>query len=368
MPARFIIADSHQDIAWNMQVFGRDYTRSVEGTRRLERGTDAPLHNGDTLLGWDAYQDGRVALVFATLFACPVRYKEGDWDKLCYADMHEAYELYRSQIDVYHRLVQEEGDKFRLIQTRGELRAHLEEWQQPTAKSSSGYPVGLLILMEGAEAVRELAELEEWWQLGVRAISPAWAGTRFCGGTKEPGPLTKKGYALLDVMADLGFILDLSHMDEEAALQALDHYPGRIIASHANAKALLKGADSNRHLSDRIIEGIFERDGVIGVVPFNLFLHPDWTKGGDQAMVSLQRVADQIDYMCQIAGDARHVGIGSDFDGGFGLQSVPHEIDTLADLQKLSVLLGASGYQDENIAAIMGMNWLNLLSDNLPES
>lgn len=368
MSARFIIVDSHQDIAWNMQVFGRDYTRSVEGTRRLERRTDIPIHNGDALLGWDAYQDGRVALVFATLFACPVRYKENDWDKSCYTDTQEAYTLYRSQLDLYHRLFQEEGDKFRLILTSRDLETHLEEWQQPMSKSSSGYPVGLLILMEGAEGVREIAELEDWWQSGVRAISPAWAGTRFCGGTKEPGPLTKEGYALLDGMAELGFILDLSHMDEQAVLQALDHYSGRIIASHANAKALLKGVDSNRHLSDRIIEGIFERDGVIGVVPFNQFLHPDWTKGGNREMVSLQRVADQIDYMCQIAGDARHVGIGSDFDGGFGLQSVPHEIDSLADLQKLGDFLGGSGYQEDDIAAIMGKNWLNLVSESLPES
>ena len=368
MSARYLIVDSHQDMAWNMLVFNRDYTRSVEGTRRLESKGRTPEHNGDTLLGWDAYQDGRVSLVFATLFVCPERFKEGDWDIMCYSDSEEAYELYRRQMDTYTSIVEEHADKFRLIRTRDELSAHLDEWDQRMPASSSGYPVGLVLMMEGAEAVRKPSDLEEWWHLGVRVIGPAWAGTRFCGGTKEPGPLTKEGFELLAGMGDLGFLLDLSHMDEAAAQQALDYYPGRIIASHANAKDLLKRADSNRQLSDRIIQGIIERDGVIGVVPFNQFLDPEWEKGDDRTQVSLQRVADQIDYMCQIAGNSQHVGIGSDFDGGFGLQSVPNEIDNIADLHKLVPLLGAMGYEDADIAAILGQNWIRLMTESLPES
>jgi membrane dipeptidase len=69
-----------------------------------------------------------------------------------------------------------------------------------------------------------------------------------------------------------------------------------------------------------------------------------------------------------MAGDANHVGIGTDFDGGFGLQSVPREIDTIADLQKLVPLLGEKGYTDNDIRAIMGNNWLSLLKNTLPAS
>jgi membrane dipeptidase len=76
----------------------------------------------------------------------------------------------------------------------------------------------------------------------------------------------------------------------------------------------------------------------------------------------------QIDYICQLAGDARHVGLGSDFDGGFGLQSVPVEVDSIADLQKLSPLLAEKGYTDEDIAAILGENWRTRLQCSLPES
>ena len=126
--------------------------------------------------------------------------------------------------------------------------------------------------MEGAEAIGDVRELEEWWHKGVRILGPAWAGNRFCGGTGEPGPLTPAGFDLLEAMADFGYILDLSHMDEKAALQALDMYPGQIVATHANALALVTGSESNRHLSDRVISGLIERDGMIGAVPFNNFL------------------------------------------------------------------------------------------------
>jgi len=234
--------------------------------------------------------------------------------------------------------------------------------------TNPGHPVGLVMLMEGAEAVRDPSELEEWWQLGLRAIGPAWAGTRFCGGTREPGPLTKEGYALLEAMSALGFILDVSHMDEQALLQALDFYPGRIVCTHANCGSLLDDPDSNRHLSDRAIQGLLEREAVLGLVPFNSFLYAGWQRGQRRELAPLSRLADHIDHVCQMAGDAQHAGLGSDFDGGFGLQSVPPEIDTIADLGKLVPLLGERGYAGADIAAILGGNWLELLRSALPEA
>jgi len=227
-------------------------------------------------------------------------------------------------------------------------------------------PVGLVILMENAEGVRSPAELMEWWQGGVRLIGPAWAGTRFCGGTREPGPLTPEGITLLGAMAEVGFVLDISHMDEQAALQALDLYPHQVIASHSNALALLPDADSNRHLPDSVIHGLLERQGVIGILPANGFLLPGWKEKGGRSAVTLDHVVAQIDYICQQAGDARHVALGSDFDGGFGLQSVPSGVDTIADLQQLVPLLADKGYRAADIEAIFNGNWLGVLRGCLP--
>ena len=359
-----LLVDAHQDLAWNMLTFGRDYTLSATQTRQNEQGTLAPQVNGDTLLGWPDYQSGKVAVVFSTLFAAPTRHKMGEWDQQCYATDEEAHKVYSRQLDAYERLVDEHPTMYQMIEKRFDLHTVLTHWQR---EDTMEHPVGLVILMEGAEGVREPAELENWYQRGVRIIGPAWAGTRFCGGTLEPGPLTKEGYALLERMTEFHFTLDLSHMDEKAALQALDTYPGPVIASHANALELLKESSSNRHLTGRVIQGLLERGGTIGIVPSNGFLRPNWRETGGRESISLDYVVAQIDYICQMAGDAFHVGMGSDFDGGFGLQSVPNEVDTIADLRKVIPLLSQKGYTEADVSAILGGNWLAHLQATLPE-
>jgi membrane dipeptidase len=359
-----ILIDAHEDLAWNMLTFGRDYCLSAAETRHRESGSLAQQVNGDTLLGWPDYQRGKVAIVFSTLFAAPERHKLGAWDEQCYRSVEEAHQRYQQQLEAYERLVGEHPEMFKKVETQADLESILAHWQR---EDTDEHPVGLVRLMEGAEGVREPAELEEWYRSGVRIIGPAWAGTRFCGGTHEPGGLTDEGRALIDRMVEYHFSLDISHMDEKAALESLDAYQGPIIASHANALALLKGSDSNRHLTDRVIEGILERDGMIGVVPANGFLYPGWNEAGGRDMVTLDYFIAQIDYICQIAGNALHVGIGTDFDGGFGLQSVPHEIDSIADLRKIMPLLTQKGYTEIDMTAILNRNWLTHLKNSLPE-
>jgi membrane dipeptidase len=362
-----LIVDSHQDLAWNILSFGRDYLRSAQETRRIEKGSPTVERNGDTLLGWPEYQQGEVAVVFATLFSTPARWAY-DWETYSYREPKEADRQYRQQMDVYHRLTDEYPDKFCFISSASNLDEVLAS-QQIADSNGQEYPVGLLPMMEGADCINDFGELEEWWEMGLRFIGPAWAGTRFCGGTKEPGPLTPDGHKLLGAMADLGFTLDLSHMDEPAVLESLDIYPGHIVATHANCLALMPEHEFNRLLSDRVIRGILERDGMIGVVPFNTFLKDGWlVEKSNRDEVSLTHLVDHIDHICQLAGDALHVGIGSDFDGGFGLQSTPKEIDTIADLQKLVPLLLSRGYSEEDAAAILGGNWVNMLHRSLPVS
>jgi membrane dipeptidase len=376
-----IMIDAHEDLAYNILTYGRDYVQSALVTRKLEAGSEAPLRNGDSLLGWPEYQKGKIAVVFGTLFVSPGQRQSEPWETQVYHDIAEANRLYRGQVDAYHRLTGDHPDKFRLVLRRSDLQEVLGAWKNaadiepqetPAPESAEsdqaikpGLPVGLVILMEGAEGVRHPSELEEWWEMGVRIIGPAWAGTRFCGGTRQPGPLTPEGYALLEGMASVGFGLDLSHMDEAAVMQALDAYPGTILASHANAWALLRN-DSNRHLSDRVIRGLVERGGVMGIVPFNVFLKDGWRSGDPRSEVSLAQVVAQIDHVCQLAGSARHTALGSDFEGGFGLQSVPAEIDTIADLRKLIPLLAEKGYSDDDICGILSGNWLRMLQRILP--
>lgn len=361
-----LIVDAHQDLAWNMLTFKRDYTRSVAETRRLEVATLIPERMGDCTLGWHEYQRGRVAIVFSTLFASPARKKEM-WDSQWYPDFDTARKLYRDQIFAYRKLTDLHPDKFRLITSTGELDSILQHWTQP-AREDEGHPVGLVMLMEGAEGIRSIKELPEWWELGLRMIGLAWAGTRYCGGTNDPGPLTEEGRKLISEMAELNFILDISHMDEAAALESLDRYEGAVMASHSNCAALMRGSGSNRHVPDRVIELLIERGGVQGLIPFNTFLKTGWSrKTGKREEVPLDAYISHIDHVCQIAGNSLHAAIGSDFDGGFGLQSIPAEMDTIADLQMVRGKLLERGYTEADAENILGGNWLRFLREHLPK-
>jgi membrane dipeptidase len=219
--------------------------------------------------------------------------------------------------------------------------------------------VGIVPLMEGADPIREPAEAEMWYERGLRIIGPAWDDTRYAaGGWGAGGKLTKEGRQLLETMAGFGFILDMTHMSEEASLESLDHYEGPVIATHSNARVLVP---TNRQLSDTQIRLIAEREGVIGIVLANGFLKGDHPRGGPKAAVTLEHVVAHVDHICQVIGDAAHVGIGSDFDGGFGVESVPAEIENVSDLLLIGKALQEKGYSKEDVSGIMGQNWLMML-------
>jgi membrane dipeptidase len=132
-----------------------------------------------------------------------------------------------------------------------------------------------------------------------------------------------------------------------------------VCASHANVQAL---TPTDRHLSDDIIRAIAERNGVIGLVLYNGFLEPRWRQDPGLSVtldIHLRRHAHYIAGLC----GWDHVGIGSDLDGGFGLEESPSEIDTVADLVKAGSVVPA-----EVREAVLSTNWLNFLRKALPKT
>jgi len=363
------IVDAHQDLAYNMLNFERDYLRSVDETRRAEAGTDIQPDAGETVLGWPEFQKGQVAVIFSTLFVAPEQYKFSDVEKVFYRTADEARVFLQKQVDIYHKWEQNAPQAFQLIRNQKDVARLVKPWvEKPAQYPETTHPVGLVMLLEGAEAIGEIAELEHWQEMGVRIVGPVWAGTRFCGGTFSKGGFSSEGYALLDFMHQLGLILDVSHMNEKSALQALDYYPGRIIASHVNARSLVKEDPRERQFSDETIQALINRGGVMGAVMYNRFIKAGWKHSDGKHEVDLQDLIAHIDHVCQMAGDTLHAGIGSDFDGGFGLDAIPSELDTIADLQKMIPLLQIKGYNEEDIQNIMGANWIKALENGLPQS
>jgi membrane dipeptidase len=360
-----LIVDGHEDIAWNALTFGRDPTRSALYYRSAEVGTDAEKHGGMCTLGLPEWLLGHVGIIFATLFSAPITHRIGTWDTQIYADTEEAHRRVREQLDFYHRLAGEHP-LIELIDDQSQLEAIAATWTDEAGEETSliDRRVGLIPLMEGADPIRHPGEVEEWFERGLRIVGLAWDATRYAGGTWIPGPLTDLGRELLEALADLNMILDLSHADEPAYLEALDRYEGPVIASHSNPRRFTPG---RRGLSDEMIEQLIERDGVTGIVLYNRFLNPDYHLGDPKSSVTLSDVVAAIDYVCQLAGNAHHVGIGSDFDGGFGAQQIPEGLDTVADLSKIGDALAEYGYTSDEVAGVLGGNWLRLLRHALPD-
>lgn len=168
-------------------------------------------------------------------------------------------------------------------------------------------------------------------------------------------------------MDELGFILDIAHMDWQAIHSSFDLYSGTIIASHANPLETSTNATRNRFLPDNILRKLIAKDGVVGIIPYNNFIVQYWSVSDVKPIITIDRVVDMIDHVCQLAGDTLHVGYGSDFDGGFGSELTPQGIDSIADLTKISAALSERGYSDEDVANIQGKNWANILFRSLPE-
>jgi membrane dipeptidase len=222
--------------------------------------------------------------------------------------------------------------------------------------------VGFILSLEGADSLVSLEHLDIAHAYGLRAIGPAHYGPgRYANGTDSSGKMGQMGLDLLKKMESLGIILDATHLCDDAFWQAMDHFGGAVWASHNNCRALV---NHNRQFSDEQLKILIERDAVIGAAFDSWMIVPNWVRQQSTPRgmnCNLEKVVDHIDHICQLAGNARHVGIGSDLDGAFGKEQCPYDLDTIADLKNLIPIFQARGYTGAEIEGIVFGNWLRFL-------
>ncbi len=349
-----IIVDAHLDMAYNAVILERDLTRPLSEIRQREQDRPPPGGKaGTALVSLPALKEGRVAVVGSSIFVAPAS-RRWAHEPRPYHSVEEAYVFAVEQLDYYRRLADEQED-LRLLQNRPDLDAVLNAWDEGREE------LGLFVVMEGAEPIRSPGELGWWVERGLRSVALSWsAGTRYAGGNIVPGLLSDEGQQLLDAMAGYNLLLDVSHLWEEAVYEVLDRYPGPLSATHANPRVF---KDSPRLLSDAVIRRIAGRGGVVGIVPYNRMLDPDWNFGDPR--LPLSRVAEAIDHVCQVTGDVEFVGLGSDFDGGFGVEAVPEGLHSVADLRAIGRALEERGYSEAYVAAVLHGNWLRVMRNVL---
>jgi membrane dipeptidase len=348
-----LILDAHLDLAMNALEWNRDLSRPVEEIRAREKDrTDKP-DRGLGTVSLPEMRRGNVGLCVATLIA---RYVAPGNPLQGWHSPEQAWAMTQGQL-AWYRAMEERGELVQIRDGRS-LDAHLDIWRSPGAST----PVGYVLSLEGADSILSMAHLERAYAQGLRAIGPAHYGPGvYAQGTTASGGVGARGRELLGEMERLGIILDATHLCDESFREALDHFSGAVWASHSNCRSLVP---NHRQFSDDQIRELIARDAVIGIAFDAWMLVPDWVRGTstpEQAGVTLNTVVDHIDRICQIAGDARHCGIGSDLDGAFGREQCPSDVHTIADLARLPRLLAARGYSDADIAGIAHGNFITLL-------
>ncbi|WP_296702364.1 membrane dipeptidase [Algoriphagus sp.] len=348
--------DAHLDLSMNALEWNRDLTRSVEEINSREKGlTDKPDRE-NAIVSLPALRKGNIGLVVATQIA---RYVAPDNSLPGWNSPAQAWAQTQGQLAWYQAMV-EQGEMAQ-IRNLQELNAHIALWENGGDQAKK--PVGFILSLEGADSIVNLDYLEKAYESGLRALGPAHYGPgRYAHGTDASAPLNENGKALLRKMDELGIILDATHLCDLAFWEALEIFKGHVWASHNNCRALV---DHNRQFSDEMIKALIDRGAVIGGAMDAWMLSPGWERGKStpkERNVTLNTVLDHLDHICQIAGNANHIGIGSDLDGAFGKEQAPHDLNSIADLNKVPDLLRLRGYSDQDVAKVMHGNWLNFFN------
>jgi membrane dipeptidase len=363
-----LLFDAHLDLSWNALSFDRDLTEPIDEINSRERGTTDSKARGNATVSLGEMRRGHMAVCLATMLAHArgdLRPSEGHQRiSLEHRSPTAACAIARGQM-AYYELLEESGH-VAILKTAGELRAHWHRWANDSAAGPERrVPIGIILAMEGADPIITPRQAERWFRDGLRVVGPVHYGhNQYAIGTGESGPLTPDGVELLRELDRLKFVLDTTHLSDPSFFQALDVFSGPVIASHQNCRALVPG---ERQFSDEQLRLLVDRDAVIGASFDDWMIVPGWKKGeSPRSLATLERIADHTDHICQLAGNHRHVAIGTDLDGGYGAEQSPIEIETIADVQKFADVLLRRGYTQAAVNDIFHGNWLRFFSEHLP--
>jgi membrane dipeptidase len=363
------VFDVHLDLSMNALEWNRDLRWSLEKIRRWELTMKDKVDRGNNTVCFPEMRKGRIGLCVATQIGrySPYFHRLPGWNS-----PEQAWAQTQGQL-AWYRAMEEAGEMVQ-IRTVAELDKHLDLWlSSPPPDDGTAYvvnsrkkpnklPIGYIMSLEGADSIVTLKHLERSYEHGLRALGPAHYGPgRYAHGTDAEGPLPPAGKDLLKEMQRLGIILDVTHLNDECFWDALEIYDGPLWASHQNCRTL---APWNRQFADDQIKAVIERGGVLGMAFDAIMMVPGWrhyvSKASDYQL-KIERICDHVDHICQLAGSARHVGIGTDLDGGYGTEQMPMDMNSIADLQHLPALLAKRGYSHADVEGIMWRNFVDFL-------
>jgi membrane dipeptidase len=283
---------------------------------------------------------------------------------------------------------------------------HPETWELATTAAdirriAAGGKIAALMGLEGGYAIdNKIEHVARYYQMGVRYMSGAWSvSTDWAGSSgdeigKTRG-LTEFGKQVIREMNRLGMMVDVSHLSDKAFWDIVNTSAKPVIATHSGCRAI---TNVPRNLTDDMIVAVAKTGGVVNVIFYPEHIEPGYSEKkkkvdaeiaalvqrasdeerGDAAHkklardrvraqeylkrlppVYVSRVVDHIDHVVKLVG-IDHVGIGSDFDG---VQAVPADLSSVADLPNLTRELLKRGYSESDIDKILGGNMLRVMEE-----
>ena len=346
------IFDAHLDLAMNALEWNRDLTKSVYQIRESEKGMVDKPDRGNNTVSLDAMRKGNIGICVATQIAgVKNKINPNGW-----SSMEQAWAQTQGQL-IWYKEMEKNGEMYQIYDLNT-LDNQIENWQKETKKK----PIGYILSLEGADSIVNIDYLEKSYMLGLRAIGPAHYGPGvYAYGTDSNGSIGQKGKELVKKIEELNLILDVTHLSDVSFWETMEIYNGNLWASHNNCR---KFVNHNRQFSDDQIKEIIRRDGVIGVPLDAWMMVPNWIRGKSNPKtmgVTLNQMIENIDHICQLSGNSNHVGIGTDLDGAFGVEQTPTDIDTIADLQKIPLMLKKIGFSESDVEKVMNQNFINFL-------
>ena len=344
----------------NAMEWNRDLRSSVADINAREAGKSDLPGRGRATVSFPSMRAGGIGLVVATQIA---RYVAPGSSLPGWHSPEQAWSQTQGQLAWYRAM--EEAGELEMIRDRSSLERLLERVPQEDASWTG--PIGYVLSLEGADSMVQPDFLERAYAYGLRAVGPGHYGPgRYAHGTNATGQMGEQGVELLRRMDHLNMILDATHLCDDAFWQALDLYHGPVWASHNNCRSIV---DHNRQFSDDMIRALIDRDAIIGAAMDAWMIVPGWQKNvstPEGTGCTLDRLMDHVVHICSIAGNCRHVCIGSDLDGGYGREQCPSDIETIADISVIPGLLRARGFSDEDVRAMMHGNAIRFLRNALP--
>ncbi len=205
-----------------------------------------------------------------------------------------------------------------------------------------------ILTIEGTAGFDYNAELlEDLYNIGFRITTLGWNEKNpLTGSCVTGGGLTERGRAYVKEAQRLGMVVDVSHISDEGFWDILEITQKPVIASHSNSRTL---CDHPRNLTDEMYKAICKTGGTAGVNLYSGFLGTDPT---------VDTICDHIFHFLNLAGDDRHISLGSDFDG---IESMPADFQGVQDYQKLAQRLSERGLSDQTIENIFWNNALGVI-------